>query len=221
VADPESLLFALLLLDEVTLHFLDRLNHYLVVMGIPGVLAISFLDSAAIPTIGGPDAVILLLCWQQPSLELIIAAAGAIGSTLGCLVLYSIGQKSGEKALARFSARKIDWVKGKMDRGGVWAVIAGVIAPPPFPTKLLVLAAGVLRTGKLRFASAVFAGRFVRYSIVAYLGGRFHSAASNVLKENYPLISLILICGILLGYLIRAMHNATGVADDPISPQGK
>jgi hypothetical protein len=50
------------------LGFLANLNKYLLVMGIPGLLVISLLDSAAIPLAGGPDAVIMLLSWQRPAL---------------------------------------------------------------------------------------------------------------------------------------------------------
>lgn len=182
------------------------------VMGIPGLLAISFLDSAAVPLVGGPDALIMLLAWQRPSLAWLITLSGALGSTLGCLVLYSIGQKSGEKALARFSPAKREWVKKMMDRHGIWATLAAVVAPPPFPTKLIILAAGVLQTGRLRFAMAVMSGRLLRYAVVAYLGARFGDQAARILKANYPLISLILIGAILLVYLLRFLRNKRSAA---------
>jgi len=191
-------------------------------MGIPGLLIISFLDSAAVPMAGGPDAVLLLLCWERPALAPIIALACTVGSTLGCLVLYSIGERGGEKALSRFSSGKTDWVERKMERHGVWAIIAGVIAPPPFPTKVLVLAAGVLKIGKTRFGGAVLVGRILRYSAVAYLGAHFGGRASAVMKDNFPVVALLLICGIFLIYLIRALHNSGKSAGGTIFPtQGK
>ncbi len=189
------------------MRLLDRLNQYLVVMGIPGLLAISFLDSAAVPLAGGPDAVVLLLAWQRPPLTALIAAAAAIGSTFGCLMLYGIGQKSGEKALSRFGESKRKWVQDKMDRHGIWAIIGAVMAPPPFPTKLVILAAGVLQTGKIPFSIAVFAGRIVRYAIVGYLGAHLGNQAARVLKSNYPLISLALIGLLLLVYILRSIRN--------------
>jgi hypothetical protein len=36
-----------------------------------------------------------------------------------------------------------------------WTVMAGILAPPPFPTKLMVLAAGFLRMSRLRFCMAM------------------------------------------------------------------
>jgi membrane protein YqaA with SNARE-associated domain len=186
---------------------LNRLNGFLMIMGIPGLLAISFLDSAGIPLPGGPDAIILLLAWKRPALTYLIVLAATLGSTLGCLVLYGIGRKGGEKALSRFNSEKIAWVEAKMRKHGLWAIIAAVLAPPPFPTKLVILAAGVLRTGRLRFAAGVFTGRLIRYSLMGYLAARFGNGAAKVLKEQYPTISLVIIGCILLIILIRTIKS--------------
>jgi len=182
-------------------------------MGIPGLIAISFLDSAAVPLAGGPDAVILLLAWQRPALTLLIALAATVGSTLGCLVLYGIGFKGGEKALSRFSPEKTAWVERKMREHGIWAIIASVLAPPPFPTKLVILGAGVLRVSRPRFAAGVFAGRLVRYALVGYLGAQFGDGAAQVLKAHYPTVSLALIGGVLLIILIRGLKNRRNPAN--------
>jgi membrane protein YqaA with SNARE-associated domain len=185
------------------LRFLARLNQYLLIMGIPGLLAIAFLDSAAVPMPGGPDAVIMLLSWQRPEMIYLIVLAASLGSMLGCLVLYGIGRKGGEKALSRFNPDKVAWIEKKMHEYGALAVVAAVIAPPPFPTKPVILAAGMLRTGKLRFMLSVLAGRLIRYSFVAYLGAKFGDKAAQVLKAHYPVISLVLIGGILLIIIVR------------------
>ena len=184
---------------------LNSLSKYLAVMGILGLLVISFLDSAAVPLAGGPDAVIMLLAWHRPAMAVWIALAATVGSTLGCLVLYGIGRKGGERALARFNPERAARIEQRMRTYGVWPIFASVIAPPPFPTKLVVLAAGVLRIGKIRFAAAVFAGRFLRYLLVGYLAGRFGDRAALILKGHYPAISLLLIGGIFMVFLIRKL----------------
>ncbi|MGD0101697.1 MAG: VTT domain-containing protein [Acidobacteriota bacterium] len=186
---------------------LKRLSGYLTVMGIPGLLVISFLDSAAIPLTGGPDAIVLLLAWQRPALTYLIVLAATIGSTMGCLVLYGIGQKGGEKALSRFNPERIARVEAKMRKHGLWAIVVSVLAPPPFPTKLVVLAAGVLRTDRLRFSAGVFTGRLVRYSVIGYLAARFGNRAAQILKDQYPAISLILVACILIALLIHILKN--------------
>lgn len=187
--------------------FLNRLNEYLLIMGIPGLLVISFLDSAGIPLPGGPDAVILVLAWQRPEVAFLIALAATVGSMLGCLVLYGIGSKGGEKALSRFNPEKTARVEQKMRDNAVWAVIASVLAPPPFPTKIIILAAGVSHMGKIRFCASVFAGRIIRFSLIAFLAARYGDQAAQILKAHYPSVSLVLAGLIAMIFLIRHLRN--------------
>jgi membrane protein YqaA with SNARE-associated domain len=175
-------------------------------MGIPGLFAISFIDSAAIPLPGGPDAVILLLSWQEPSIFFFIALIATVGSTLGCLVLYGIGWKGGKKALAHFSPQKREWVERKRDEYGIWIIIVSVIAPPPFPTKLVILGAGVLRTSRMQLISGALIGRILRYSAVAYLGAEFGNDAALLIRENYPIVSIVLVVVFLLVILVRRIN---------------
>jgi membrane protein YqaA with SNARE-associated domain len=183
--------------------FLKQLNQYLLVMGIPGLFAIALLDSAAVPMAGGPDAVVMLLAWQRPTLLPAIALAAALGSMIGCLVLYGIGRKGGVGVMARFGPERQAWVRRKMEQYGVGAVILAVLAPPPFPTKPVILAAGVLQTSRFPFALAVLGGRVARYSFAGYLGARFGDQAAAVLKQYYPAIGLGFAAAVLLLLAVR------------------
>ncbi len=93
------------------MHLLNRLNGLLLVLGIPGLFAIAFSDSAAVPLAGGPDAFVLLLTWSRPAMVYLIVLAATTGSTLGALVLHGIALKGGEKILSRFKAEKIAWAE--------------------------------------------------------------------------------------------------------------
>jgi membrane protein YqaA with SNARE-associated domain len=192
---------------------LQRLRQYLLLWGLPGLFAIAFFDSAAVPMMGGPDAVVLLLAWQRPMQSLLIILAAAVGSTLGCLVLYRVGRAGGEMALARFSPEKRAWVKEKLDRNAFTAVAAGVAAPPPFPTKLIILAAGAFRVRQTSFATGVLIGRLVRYSILAYLGARFGDQAADVFKAHYPALGLTLIAVVILVVLWRHFRGREKAAN--------
>ncbi len=180
---------------------LQRLGKYLLLWGLPGLLAIAFVDSAAVPTIGGTDAVVLLLAWRRPVQILLIIIAATVGSTLGSLVLYKVGSAGGEMALSRFSPERRAWVKRKLDRNAFSAVLAAVAAPPPFPTKLVILAAGAFHVRKLRFTNGVLAGRLLRYSVVAFLGARLGDQAADVIKAHYPTMALILAVLLILWLL--------------------
>ena len=195
---------------------LQRLSNYLLVWGIPGLFAFSFLDSAAVPMMGGPDIVVLGLAWhaeQRPVHILLIVLAAAIGSTLGSLVLYNVGRAGGEMGLARFSPERRAWVKQKLDRNAFAAVMAAVAAPPPFPTKLVILAAGAFRVRQTRFANGVFAGRLIRYGVLAIVGAWFGDRAAEVLKEHYPIISILLVAAIILFVLAHYIRGHQKTAD--------
>ena len=189
------------------MNYLNNLSEYLTIMGIPGLLVISFLDSALVPMAGGPDAVILLLAWQRPDIFFWIALTATIGSTLGNMILYGIGRKGGEKALARFNQERVEQIEQKMQVYGAWAIFGSVLAPPPFPTKLVILAAGVLKTGKLRFAVSVFCGRLIRYSIVAALAAKFGDRAAGIIKENSIAAACVLAALLLLAFGIHKLRD--------------
>jgi membrane protein YqaA with SNARE-associated domain len=186
---------------------LTRLNHFLLFMGIPGLFLVSLIDSAVAPIAGGPDALVILLAWRQPSLTSLIVLAATAGSTIGCLFLYGIGKKGGKKALSRFKPEKIAWVENYMNKRGFWTILASVLIPPPFPTKLVVIAAGVFQTNKLQFFLGILLGRLARYAALGYLAAHFGSNVTQVLKGYFPMISLALIGLVLLIILIRSLRT--------------
>jgi membrane protein YqaA with SNARE-associated domain len=182
---------------------LKRLSDYLLLLGIPGVFAIAVLDSAGIPLVGGPDWVVGLLSWQRPPQAPWIVLAASLGSTLGCLILYRIARAGGSRVLSRTSPKRQAWVKRQVEKHGFLATLLAVLAPPPFPTKPVILAAGVFRTPLFAFSLAVFLGRLVRYSTMAWLGVRFGDQAAQVIKSHYAWILIFLAAFALLFLLAR------------------
>src|SRR5271168_965849 len=65
-------------------------------LGAPGLFLISFLDSSILtfPVIN--DLLLIELSIQRPSRMPLCAAMAALGSVLGCLLLYFITKKGGE-----------------------------------------------------------------------------------------------------------------------------
>ncbi len=187
--------------------FLERLNQYLVYLGVPGLFVIALLDSAAVPMVGGPDAVIVLLSWRDPSHLPAIILAASLGSTLGCIVLYRIAKAAGKPILNRLSVEKRDRVTRMIERNATWAVFMSVVAPPPFPTKAVVLAAGAFHASLVPFVVAVLIGRLLRYSAMAWLGARFGDQAAQVIKEHYLSILGVLVAAALAILLARRLRK--------------
>ena len=195
------------------MRYLNRLTELLLLAGIPGLAAIAFLDSAAVPLEGGPDAAVLVLAWHRPGMALAIALSATVGSVLGCLVLYGIGRRTGRKAWARLSPKRAAWIERKIQENGIWLVLASVLAPPPFPTKPVILGAGVLGMDRSRFALGVLAGRMVRYLLESYLAAVFGGRAQQVLAGHLLVLSLALLGAIALLLLIQNLRGRIKRAD--------
>jgi membrane protein YqaA with SNARE-associated domain len=181
--------------------WLGRLVHWLSALGLPGLFAITFLDGAAIPVVGGPEAMTVLLAWKQPHLLPWIVLAAATGATLGALVFYKAAGAGGQRVLAKLAPARREWLKRQVARHAFWTLLVGVLLPPPFPTKPLVLTAGAVGTRVTTFVVAVFIGRVIRFSALAYVGFRFGEDAARVVAEDYPTILLALV-GLVLAALI-------------------
>jgi membrane protein YqaA with SNARE-associated domain len=186
-------------------------SQHLAAFGIPGLFLIALLDAAAVPVVGGAEALTMFLAWQQPARLPVIVLAGALGATIGALVFYRIGRAGGDLALSRLEPAKQEWVKRQVTRHAFWALLVCVVLPPPFPNKPLVLAAGVVGTRLTVFATAVFTGRLVRYSVLGYLGYRFGGQAAQAVRTYYPQVllvgaGLLLLC--LLARKILARRSA-------------
>lgn len=174
---------------------------HLATFGIPGLFLIALLDAAAVPIVGGAEALTMVLAWQEPARLPLIVLAGALGATIGALVFYRLGRVGGDLALSRIDPAKQEWVKRQVTRHAFWALLVCVMLPPPFPNKPLVLAAGVVGTRLAVFATAVFTGRVVRYSVLGYLGYRFGDQAAQAVRTYYPQV-LLVAAGLLLLYLL-------------------
>jgi membrane protein YqaA with SNARE-associated domain len=87
----------------------------------------------------------------------------AIGSMVGCLLLYHIAKRGEQFVSRRFHPRQLDRVKGIYRRWGLVALIIPALLPPPMPFKVFVVTAGVLGYPVGRFALVIMIARTIRY----------------------------------------------------------
>lgn len=186
---------------------MDALRDTLLVLGIPGLFLIALLDSAGVPLPGGVDVLLLLLVWRQPSQFFTTALAAATGATLGCLVLYRVGRAGGDRALRRLDPEKRRRVTRRVRENDVAALLVAVLAPPPFPTKVFMLAAGIVGVSWTRFAGTVFVGRLVRFTGEAYLAVRLGDRAAEVLQQHYPTIGAALVLSVCLYFVVKRLRG--------------
>lgn len=152
--------------------WLALLNRHALAAGGGGLFALAVADSAGVPTGGGPDLVLILLASLRPQglWAAGLAAVATVGSAIGCLALYGIGRRGRrwESGVA-----EIERARRSLERWGGWVVLAAMLAPPPIPTKLFVLAAGAAGVRLAPFLGATLAGRTLRYGAAAVLGMTF------------------------------------------------
>lgn len=178
-------------------------------LGAPGLAIIAFLDSTFIPLPQVGDALIVALTIQHPERWWLYSGATVIGSTAGCLVLYTIARKGGEAFLRRqFSPEQMEKGFGIFRKWGLLAVIVPAFLPPPTPLKLFVLLAGFAGVRPLAFALGIAIGRSFRFGgegLLAYLYGE---QATEYIKNNLGTASMIA-AGVVLaaGILIIVLRQ--------------
>ena len=172
-------------------NFLSRYTHFiwglLQPLGSWGVFAIAAIDGSLL---GMPlDPVVAGYVYQDHRKFLLYVIMASAGSAAGSIVLYLIGYKGGEVLLQkRMSQQKFENMRRSFDRHEFWALMFPAMLPPPFPFKLFVLAAAAFEMNFAHFELAIFAGRFVRFTILALLtikfGPRVVSIMETLLHEH-------------------------------------
>ena len=137
-------------------------------LGIWGVFVISAVDGSFM---GLPmDAVVAGYVYQDRSRFLLYVLLASAGSAVGSIVLYVIGYFGGEALLRkRLSPERFEKIHRSFEEHEFWALMFPAMLPPPTPFKLFVLAASVFEMNFWHFLLAIFAGRFIRFMILALL----------------------------------------------------
>ncbi len=195
---------------------LTRLSEYFIALGPFGLFAVALLDSTFVPLPSSVDALMILLTTANPRWMVAYALIATAGSTLGCVILYSISKRAGGRALRKFSPKKQKRVKELIDKYDVLSVLVASVMPPPFPFKLFVVTAGVFRFSLTRFTLAIIGGRLFRFLLEGYLAMRYGSQAKEILSKYYPWIGLGLAVAIVVFFVVRnrRKHRSMSSVDE-------
>jgi membrane protein YqaA with SNARE-associated domain len=166
--------------------WLLELRTFLLALGLPGLAVVAFVDSGLIGVPAGPDALVMLLAWRDPSRAVFVVTTAALGAIVGGFVRYGVARKAGKLALKRFDPEGLEWARRAIDRYGMWSVFLACLAPPPFPLSLMIIAAGAFQMRPGQFLLGTIPGRFIRYGVLAYAGIRFGNKAAAILAAHLP-----------------------------------
>jgi membrane protein YqaA with SNARE-associated domain len=185
-------------------------------LGAPGLFLISFLDSSVLtfPVIN--DLLLIELSIQHPARMPLYAFLAALGSLLGCVLLYFIARKGGEAFFHKKAGPRARAIRHWVERNGFGGMLVAALLPPPTPFKVFVFAGGVFEVPLVSFASAVALARLIRYFGVGYLAVKYGSDALPLLQRHKLTVILLMVALVAVSYalsrwILRERHHPTGL----------
>jgi membrane protein YqaA with SNARE-associated domain len=169
-------------------HLGHRLQAFIVGVPIyvaaPAMIVIGALDSSLLSLPEINDYLVVMRCYTDPKSVFFFPLFAALGSVIGCLVLYEIMRRGGQAVLhRRFSQSHIDRVERAYARFGFLAVAVPALLPPPMPFKVFVATAGALEYPRRRFIVTVLIARSLRYLIEGALAIYYGEYVILFMKE--------------------------------------
>jgi membrane protein YqaA with SNARE-associated domain len=174
-------------------------------LGAPGLFLISFLDSSVLtfPVIN--DLLLIELSIQHPARMPLYAFLAALGSVLGCLLLYFIARKGGEALFHHKAGKHAHAIRHWVEQNGFVGMLIAALLPPPTPFKFFVFAAGVFEVPLFSYTSAITIARLTRYFFIGYLAIRFGEEAKSYVKQHWLQVTVFAIAVILISYVLSRL----------------
>ena len=175
-------------------------------LGVWGVFVIAFADSALL---GMPvDAIVATYTYRDHKRLLFYVVMASLGSALGSIPLYLIGYLGGEKVLRkRISEERFQQIHRSFEQHEFWALMFPGMLPPPMPFKIFVLGAAVFEMRFRDFLAAIFAGRFVRFLVLALLtlwfGPQIVGLLGTVFRQHFGWVLGAIAGGLLVWLVMR------------------
>ncbi len=184
----------------------------------PAMIVIGALDSSLLSLPEINDYLVVGRCYKYPSAAFYFPLFAAIGSVIGCNILYSIVRRGGQAVLRkRFPLASIKRVEHAYERFGFLAIGIPAILPPPLPFKIFVATAGALEYPRWKFLLTVMIARSFRYYVEGILAVFYGRRVLLFMKDNGLMIlsiagSLVLI-GVII-YLLRRRKSVSEIIDE-------
>jgi len=174
-------------------------------LGAPGLFLISFLDSSVLtfPIIN--DLLLIELSIHHPARMPLYAVMAALGSVLGCVVLYFIARKGGEALFHRKAGEHAHAIRHWVEQNGFVGMLIAALLPPPTPFKIFVFAAGVFEVPLLSYTSAITIARLTRYFFIGYLAIRYGADAIPYLVHHKLQVTVFVISLVAVSYVLSRL----------------
>jgi membrane protein YqaA with SNARE-associated domain len=174
-------------------------------LGAPGLFLISFLDSSVLtfPIIN--DLLLIELSIQHPLRMPLYACMAALGSVLGCILLYFLARKGGEALFHRKAGERAHAIRHWVEQNGFGGMLIAALLPPPTPFKIFVFAAGVFEVPLTSFVVAISLARLLRYFGIGYLAVRYGVDALPFLMKYKLQVTVFVIAFVTVSYMLSKL----------------
>src|SRR5690349_3006074 len=182
----------------------------------PAMIVIGTLDSSLLSLPEINDYLVVGRCFKYPHAAFYFPLFAAIGSVLGCNILYTIVRRGGQAVLRkRFPLQSIKRVEHAYERFGFLAIGIPAVMPPPLPFKIFVATAGALEYPRWKFLLTVMIARSVRYYVEGILAVFYGRRVLLFIRDNGLVIVSIVATLVLIGlgvYILLKRRKGTAAA---------
>ena len=193
-----------------------RLGHFIVHVPIfvagPVMILIGALDSSLLSLPEVNDYLVVARCYTHPRTVFFFPMFAAVGSVLGCFLLYTILSRGGRAVLhRRFNPEHIQRVERAYARFGILALAVPALLPPPMPFKIFVATAGALQFPRRRFLLTILLARSLRYYAEGTLAVFYGERVLRFSKDN-GIVIISVVAGLLVVGLAAYLLSSKGRA---------
>jgi membrane protein YqaA with SNARE-associated domain len=172
------------------------------------MIFIGALDSSLLSLPEINDYLVVMRCARDPRAVFFFPLFAAVGSVLGCLLLYTILRRGGQAVLRnRFRAEHIERVEHAYARFGFLALAIPALLPPPMPFKIFVATAGALEYPRWRFIITIMIARSLRYYVEGALAVFYGRRVLSFLQDNGMFIMSIVAGLCIVGLAVYLLTN--------------
>jgi membrane protein YqaA with SNARE-associated domain len=171
----------------------------------PAMIIIGALDSSLLSLPEINDYLVVMRCSQDHTAVFIFPLFAAVGSVLGCLLLYTLMRRGGQAVLRRrFRAEHLERVERTYSHYGVLALAVPALLPPPMPFKIFVATAGALEFPRWRFMVTIMIARGLRYYIEGILAVIYGERVMRFAGHNGMMVAsaIAAVCIIVVMYSV-------------------
>ncbi|AJQ28693.1 YqaA family protein [Pelosinus fermentans] len=173
--------------------------------GVVGLFIISFIESIFSPIL--PDLLLIPMALSVPEKAIYYSIIATVGSVLGGIIGYFIGNKYGIIAVKKYVPNKyVEKISGWLEQYGGWAIFLAALAPIPY--KFVSISSGVFRINMVVFLIASVFGRGKRFLLEGILIFYYGPQAIELIKtySNAFMIGVTIFI-VLLAVAIAVMRK--------------